>query len=262
MKSIFPRVVGYRIDLPEEQLEAQFTPNSKLVLTPDMVGPGQTLLEGIVGEGVELTVAETEGQAPQHRAPTNSPSTCSIRYFRDADGEPQLHLFGQIQRIVRRWIDEGYLDCKGGTGPCDAPNPEHRRQSGGAHLCGHRRRHRRRRAHQARCSTPTIRRARPAMSGSSPAKTSMADRLRRKCHVNYVVCDSDWEAEFARVAEAHPRVLAYVKNQGLGVRGAVPDGSTARYYMPDFIVQHRRRPRADDPLHLVVEIKGYRGAKT
>ena len=42
-------------------------------------------------------------------------------YFKDADGEPKLHLFYQIQRIVRRWIDEGYLECKGGTGPCDAP---------------------------------------------------------------------------------------------------------------------------------------------
>jgi hypothetical protein len=27
----------------------------------------------------------------------------------------------------------------------------------------------------------------------------------RRCHVNWVVCDSDWEAEFCRVAEAHRR---------------------------------------------------------
>ena len=116
LEMIFPRVVGYRIDLPEEKLEAKFTPNSKLVLTPDMVGPGQTLLEGIVGEGVTLTVAEMKDKRP---------STVSYElakyllysYFKDADGEPKLHLFYQIQRIVRRWIDEGYLECKGGTGP-------------------------------------------------------------------------------------------------------------------------------------------------
>src|SRR3546814_9446798 len=30
----------------------------------------------------------------------------------------------------------------------------------------------------------------------------------RKSHVNWVVCDSDWEAEFCRVAESHPRVRA------------------------------------------------------
>ena len=31
----------------------------------------------------------------------------------------------------------------------------------------------------------------------------------RRCHVNSVVLDSDWEAEFCRVAEAHPRVKAH-----------------------------------------------------
>ena len=47
-----------------------------------------------------------------------------------------------------------------------------------------------------------------------------------RCHVNWVVCDSDWEAEFCRVAEAHPRVRAYVKNHNLGFE--VPYGSARR----------------------------------
>jgi hypothetical protein len=55
-----------------------------------------------------------------------------------------------------------------------------------------------------------------------------------RCHVNWVVCDSDWEAEFARVAEAHPRVLAYVKNQGLGLEVPYRDGAVPRKYLPDF----------------------------
>jgi len=33
-----------------------------------------------------------------------------------------------------------------------------------------------------------------------------------KNHINWVVYDSDWEAEFCRVAESHPQVLAYTKN--------------------------------------------------
>ncbi|MGB5949166.1 MAG: restriction endonuclease, partial [Parvibaculum sp.] len=79
----------------------------------------------------------------------------------------------------------------------------------------------------------------------------------RKCHVNWVVCDSDWEAEFCRVAEAHPKVRAYVKNQNLGLDVPYLMGSTPRKYIPDFIVQ------VDDghldPLNLIVEIKGFRG---
>ena len=30
----------------------------------------------------------------------------------------------------------------------------------------------------------------------------------QRCHINWVVYDSDWEAEFCRVAEAHPQVRA------------------------------------------------------
>jgi type III restriction enzyme len=79
-----------------------------------------------------------------------------------------------------------------------------------------------------------------------------------KSHVNYVVCDSGWEAEFARAAEDHPRVLSYVKNQGLGFEIPYKDGAIARRYLPDFIVLIDDGHGPDDPLHLVVEVKGYR----
>ncbi|GAC1353043.1 MAG: hypothetical protein NVSMB1_22160 [Polyangiales bacterium] len=92
-----------------------------------------------------------------------------------------------------------------------------------------------------------------------------------------MVLDSDWEAEFCRVAEAHPRVRAYVKNAGLGFEVPYRFGSVQRMYRPDFIVlvddgrgtrgasagdsagdSARDSARDSDLLHLVVEIKGYR----
>jgi len=79
-----------------------------------------------------------------------------------------------------------------------------------------------------------------------------------KCHVNWVILDSDWEAEFARVAESHPRVLSYVKNQGLDLEVPYLSGSTPRKYLPDFIVLVDDGKGPDDLLRLVVEIKGYR----
>ena len=78
-------------------------------------------------------------------------------------------------------------------------------------------------------------------------------------HVNWVVCDGDWEAEFCRVAESHPRVRAYVKNQGLGLEVPYRSGSVPRTYIPDFIVLVDDGHGEDDPLHLIIEIKGYRG---
>jgi type III restriction enzyme len=90
--------------------------------------------------------------------------------------------------------------------------------------------------------------------------TSRKDRWKtdsRKCHVNWVTLDSDWEAEFCRVVEAHPRVRAYVKNQSLGFQVPYRYGSNMRRYLPDFIV--RVDDGRKDLLNLIVEVKGYRG---
>ena len=80
----------------------------------------------------------------------------------------------------------------------------------------------------------------------------------KRCHVNWVILDSDWEAEFCRVAESHPRVKAYVKNHNLGFEVPYRYGSETRRYVPDFIVLVDDGHGSDDLLHLVVEIKGYR----
>ena len=90
------------------------------------------------------------------------------------------------------------------------------------------------------------------------SKTSRWETDARKCHVNWVVLDSDWEAEFCRVAESHPKVMAYVKNHNLGLEVPYRSGSNARTYIPDFIVQVDDGHGKHDLLNLVVEIKGYR----
>ncbi|MDX0001583.1 restriction endonuclease [Sinorhizobium meliloti] len=255
LEIVFPRVVGYRIDLPEEKLQANFTENSRLVLTPDMVGPGQTLLEGIVGEGVTLTVAEMKDKRP---------STVSYElakyllysYFKDGDGEPKLHLFYQIQRIVRRWIDEGYLVCKGGTGTwmlqilSIASQAAERIYNAMAAAIGDEERIR-------AVLDPYNPRSSSRHVGFMTSK-DLYETAPDKCHINYVVCDSGWEAEFARAAEAHPRVISYVKNQGMGFEVPYKDGHSARMYLPDFIVQIDDGRGKGDPLHLIVEVKGYR----
>ena len=91
--------------------------------------------------------------------------------------------------------------------------------------------------------------------------TSKTDRWEtdsRRCHINWVILDSDWEAEFCRVAESHPRVRAYVKNHNLGLEVPYRYGSEMRKYLPDFIVLVDDGHGDDDLLHLIVEIKGYR----
>ena len=94
--------------------------------------------------------------------------------------------------------------------------------------------------------------------------TSKADRWDTggpppKCQVNWVILDSDWEAEFCRVAESHPRVKAYVKNHNLGFEVPYLFGAEMHQYRPDFIVLVDDGRGLDNTLHLIVEIKGFRG---
>ena len=112
----FPRIEGYRVELPNERITAQFSEDSRLELTPELVGPCEVLLEGIVGEGVTLDLKHL-GEVRPSSISYNLAKHLLFRKFRDPGEEPKLHLFGQLKQIARRWIDEGYLVCKGGTFP-------------------------------------------------------------------------------------------------------------------------------------------------
>jgi type III restriction enzyme len=90
------------------------------------------------------------------------------------------------------------------------------------------------------------------------SKTLRWETNSERCHINWVILDSDWEAEFCRVAESHPKVHAYVKNHNLGLEIPYRFGSEMRKYIPDFIVLVDDGHGPDDLLHLIVEIKGYR----
>jgi len=99
--------------------------------------------------------------------------------------------------------------------------------------------------------------ARPGTSASIPRKwTAGKPAPNAACQLGDL--DSDWEAELCRVAEAHPKVRAYVKNYGLGLEVPYRYGSETRHYRPDFILLVDDGQGPADLLHLIVEIKGYR----
>jgi type III restriction enzyme len=256
LEIVFPRVMGYRVDLPEEKLTAKFGPDSTLVLTPELVGPTRVSNSGIIGETVDLSLERLEST----RRTTilyNLTKRLIETKFRDPAEEPKLYLFGQLKRITGEWLDQ-HLECKGGTYPAQLLYQELADMA-----CE--------RITQAVSSA--FEDERPMMAildpynpeGSSlhvnftTTKKSRWETDARKCQVNWAILDSDWEGELCRVAEAHPKVIAYMKNQGLGFEVPYRFGSTMRRYLPDFIILVDDGHGKDDPLHLVVEIKGYRG---
>jgi type III restriction enzyme len=176
--------------------------------------------------------------------------------WRDADGDPQLHLFGQLKRITRQWLEQ-CLVCKGGTYPAQL------KYKTLADMAASR---------ITDAITRTAVGSRPIKAVLDPynptgstahvnfntSKTERWETAADRCHLNWVVLDSDWEAEFCRVAEKHARVKAYVKNHNLGFEVPYRYGSETRIYRPDFIVLVDDGRGDDDLLRLVVEIKGYR----
>jgi type III restriction enzyme len=111
----FPRVEGYRVELPEERLTAEFNDDSVLELTPDLVGATETQNSGIIGERINLNLVHTEDVRPS-QVLYELTSHLILNKWRDPGEDPQLHLFGQMKRVTKQWLD-GYLVCKGGTYP-------------------------------------------------------------------------------------------------------------------------------------------------
>ena len=249
----FPRVAGYRVELPGERLKAEFNENSVLELTPDLVGPTITRSQGIIGEGVDLNLVHT-GEIRHSTVLFNLTKHLLYKKYRDPGEEPKLHLFGQLKRVTRQWIDR-CLVCKGGATPAQLMYQELadmacERITASIHQAGSR--------SVKAILNPYNHVGSTIHVNFNTSKTSRYETDSRRCHINWVVLDSDWEAEFCRVAESHPRVKAYVKNHNLGFEVPYRYRSETRTYIPDFIVLVDDGCGNDDHLHLVVEIKGYR----
>ncbi|MBI3147479.1 MAG: DEAD/DEAH box helicase family protein [Betaproteobacteria bacterium] len=255
LEIVFPRVEGYRVELPEERLTAHFNEDSTLLLTPELVGPCETRNEGIIGEGVNLTVDHL-GDVRASTLLFNLTQRLLYTKWRDPGEEPKLHLFGQLKRIAKEWLDH-HLECKGGTYPAQLLYLQLADMACEKITAAITRRFLDERPIKALLdpynpngSTRHVR--------FNTSKACRWETSSRHCHINWVVLDSDWEAEFCRVAEAHPKVRAYVKNHGLGFEVPYRYGSETRKYLPDFIVLVDDGHGPDDLLHLIVEIKGYR----
>ena len=253
----FPRVEGYRTELPADRLRASFSDASRLTLRPELVGPSITRNQGIVGEGVDLTIDGLEAMR-QSSIVYHLTKHLIYRKYRDPGDQPKMHLFGQLKRIVRQWMDGGYLVCEARTYPAQLIYLEI------ADMAAERIQAAITESFADECPIKAI------LDSYNPAgstnyvnfTTSKENRWDTsgppsKCHLNWIMLDSDWEAEFCRVAEAHPRVLAYVKNHALGFEVPYRYGGEARRYVPDFILRIDDGRGPDDPLHLVVEISGY-----
>ncbi|MDR2745371.1 MAG: DEAD/DEAH box helicase family protein, partial [Desulfovibrio sp.] len=255
----FPRVMGYRVELPKEQIRAEFAEDSILELNPDLVGPTEVLQAGIIGETANLKV-EHQKNIRRSALIMHLTNHCLQNKWRDADGVPRFHLFSQLKGIVRQWLDT-CLKCTGGTYEAILLDLKFAGMAADKiHAAVNR---------AAVMDAPVEPPITAVLDPYTPTGstnyvnfvTSKRSRWRTRadrCHLNWCVYDSEWEAELCRVAEKHPQVKAYVKNYNLGFEVPYAWQGEQKIYVPDFILLVDDGRGDDDPLHLVIEIKGYR----
>ena len=261
----FPRVVGYRYEMPPTRLEARFTAESRVVLSTADI-PTEVENAPIVGETVFLTLDDLKKRREQEVAFALAKLVLE-KYFRAEDGETvpeadgalppvngvQVWLFPQVLAIVRRWMEECVV-CKDHTFPQlllfaykanEAAEKIHRGIAAAAST-----EQRLRAILQPYDTLGTT--AHVSFDTRKPTYRTRAD----KCHVSHVPCDSNWETKFAQVLERMPEVLAYVKNQNLFFK--IPytfEGRPANYY-PDYLVRIDDGRGPGDLLNVVIEISG------
>lgn len=252
----FPRVRGYRTESIPPRLEVAFEEEDKMTITPDDVGPTRTLNAGIVGEQVNLNLDYTK-DLRFSKIVYEVATRLLLTRFTDGEGRPEMGHFASLRRITAAWLKD-YLVCKGGAYPAQLMHLEIMDKA---------------------CENINRAITRSAQKVSETYIRALTDPFNPvgstnyvnffttkdiyltdafKCPVNYAVLDSTWEGEFCRVAESHPRVLRYVKNQGLGFEIPYLNGGVRRSYIPDFILIVDDGKGPDDPLNLIVEVKGFR----
>ncbi len=246
----FPNVIGYRYELNDQPLQAVFATDSTMILSSAQV-PTFTESAPLIGESSVQTLDELYARREKEVVFLLSKHILE-RYFADDSGALKVWYFPQIKNIVERWLREGYVRLKDG---CRiqllllsefAYTAAEKLQN--AIVAG----------------TGAEEMLRLIVSPTAPVGSSATvdfetiKRTRltnpRKCQINYVPIDSDWEERMVTALEMMPEVLAYVKNEGMNLCIPYTLEGNEHTYIPDFIA--RVDMGDDEPLNLIIEVTG------
>ena len=248
----FPRLLGYRYDMPTEHLSATFDASSILSLSSQDVALS-TQLDPIVGQSIDVTLA-LDQQRLQTVVYTVAKRTLD-NHFRDDEGADRPWLYPQLVRITKNWMDEcvtPYLK--------DNAYPQMLLLSEYSHAAADRIYQAIVASHRGEKRLMPVLRPYEAIGSTDDVwfETTKTCCDATKSHLNLVVQDSGWECKLAQVLEDMPEVVAYAKNQGLNFKIPYAFEGRPGYYVPDFLIRLHDRglPNSDDLLTLVLEVTG------
>jgi type III restriction enzyme len=248
----FPRLSGYRYEMPEEKLEARFGPESMKVLsTADL--PTATEVAPIVGEVTIHTLDKLKALRDQE-VQFFIARRVMEKYFSDGDGNAKAWLFPKVLPIVRRWYDE-CLECKDDTFKplvsLGRPLEEAAEKIYHAIVKS---------SEGEKILKPILK---PFDTVGSTKHVDFRATKRRlyqtkpgKCHVNFIIADTrDWEQKLAESIEGMDEVISYIKNdRHLGFTIPYVFEGEERDYIPDFLIRVNDGKPA--PLNLILEVTG------
>ena len=248
----FPRVAGYRYDLPSEQLSVRFTKESEMVLSTADV-PTKVQLDPIVGASSVHTLDDLKGHRMNEVAFFISKLVLE-HYFRDDEGNVMFWLFPQIFPITGKWLSK-CVKLKDDTFPQLLLLVEF------AHGAADRIYKTIVRSNEGRKTLKPMLRPYDTVGSTRYVDFDTIRPVYRtdaaKCHISHVVADTgSWEQKMAATLEDMDEVISYVKNQNLGFAIPYTTSGQERNYYPDFLVRIDDGRTRNDLLSLIVEVTG------
>ena len=248
----FPKVDGYRVEIPDEKFFTSFDEKSRLHVERSTVATW-TRTRGIAGETEEQTLDHCRNARVQEIAYQVARTLVRHRYTA-YDDVPRPWLFPQLVGIAREWLDTCVtVDADTTIGMLLLTDGTHLAAeylfNGLIHQEGDR----------DQILLPILRAFDPEGSTDDVHFFSRKVVLdATKSHVNRVVLDGQggntWEQILSLLCEQHSSVASYVKIDHLGFSiPYVHEGRTYQY-VPDFLV--RLEPRDDIERTLIVEVSG------
>jgi type III restriction enzyme len=261
----FPRLIGYRYDLPGESLSATFGPDSHLALSTADI-PTKVENAPIVGESSIHTLDDLKRRRPNEVAFMLAKLT-----WKNTSGRTARHATSDqnstrsIPRSKRGFFRACFPSPNAGS-----MNASRSRTTPSRSYC----------CSSSSRTTPPIASTRPSVASSdgTPAlkpilkpydtigstryvdfDTTRAVFTTRedKCHISHVVADTgSWEQKLADSLEDMDEVVRYVKNHNLGFTLPYALNGDERQYHPDFIACIDDGHGENDLLNLLIEVTG------
>lgn len=253
----FPKLDGYRVELPDELLIADFDEDSRLHLDQELVALW-VRNEGVVGASEEIDLDDIRGARRQRIAFAIAKTLAEQeKYFAGYEGARKPWLFPQLVKLAREWL-ESSLTTDPGVSP-------------GLLLLTEARSHAAEKIFGSIVRTPgprptvlmpVIRRFDPHGSTDDVhfvTRKVVMDPPPTKSHLNHVVLDgvrgNSWEEKLAVLLEESPSVAAYAKNDHLGFTIPYIHKGRTHDYVPDFLVR-LASGTGDIERTLIVEVSG------